>query len=167
MSLIQRLVEWRLDKFLIEFDINIEDFNFMLKDKVRLQSWKKLQQRMVNYNTGKCSYTCYFVILNIIWKNIIKFDYYDLDNEHRFHIHMLYTNYRDRVLNKKKSIASLNRKFLLCKKIYALESNENSDIIQKRIINYIFLIDQFSTEKLILDLVKKIKMCMLDIMLLY
>ena len=104
---------------------------------------------------------CYYVIKNIIWKNIINYNIID----NKFHVYMLWTkklqiNYTTNI------VPFLNRHIILNKNIsYTDKSNDNLDMLYSIIINYLLLLEPIILNYLIVDLSYVLKKYMFDVIL--
>ena len=161
MNPIQVLVKWRLDNLKKELDF--------ITDK--RGQWKKIQTNLVFFkyilnNKSDDKWYYYAVIKNIIWKNIINYEikYYTYHHIKCLNTHMLYNNYRKTEADINYNVLSLDNELLLNLND-KLMLQDNLNIMQLRIINYITLIDKIVTDNLILDLIDTIKWYIFDVML--
>ena len=159
MALIMKLVEWRLESLIKEFDINMD--NFSIGTQMREHKWLQLGEKIIprdyvttEKNIGRI---CILIIHNIIWKNIIKYDLI----VNQWHSHMLYIDYKTCYALTTRNLY-MTHTFLLKRMILPNMVRKNNQKIQNIIINYLMLIDPIITEFLIVDLSKIIKMYMLD-----
>ena len=169
MALIEKLLEWRLDCLIREFDIDIE--NFYYATPTSEQNWLLLGEKIIPRDyitTGKnIGHICLLLIHNIIWKNIIKYELKENTGKTEWHMHMLYNNVRtrDTLID---SGLTMNRNYLLgyhiCRNCYCTNCRKctNKKKIENLIINYLMLIDPIIIEYLLADLSNIIKMYMID-----
>ena len=163
MALIEKLTKLRFDNFLKEFNIDI-DFNIITKI-----NWYELKQKIIEHGYGTNNYNfydCFFVIKNIVWKNIVTFDIIDKN----LHVNMYHNNYKYISCIYYDFCDSYNSLFCHishCKTFYEnFKLKDNCIILQRKIINYIILLDILVTKYLITDLVYSIKNYMFYVMLL-
>ena len=165
MALIEKLTKLRFDNFLKEFNIDIDDFNH---NNTRVK-WEQLKRKFIGsgYISECCNFIdCFFVIKNIVWKNLITYSFVDK----KLHIIMHFNDY--------KYISSINNNLcdynvglsydiFRCDRWYeSYELKDNCIALQKKIINYIILLDILVAKYLICDLVYPIKNYMFYVMLL-
>ena len=92
MTLIEKLVEIRLNNFIKEYDIDINCFSTYTNN--RKVSWEQLKQKFIKNNlvADDCdAFDCYLIIKNIVWKNIIS---YDIINN-KWYIYRHHNNWHD------------------------------------------------------------------------
>lgn len=165
MSLIEKLIEIRFDIFIREFDITITDFDIHSNFIKRKNSWDTLKQKFI-----KCGYVtnennavdCYYIIKNIMWKNIMAFDVMG----DQCCIYMYHNTLSTKYVNFTKIIPCFSCETLLGRHNYFIhEQKNNCDILQTKIINYIMLLDILVTEHMISDLVRIFKEYIVDVIL--
>ena len=170
MSLIEKFVEIRLDNFIQQFDINIDNFSIHSFLDIRKNSWEILKRKLINHRYGSNEYDlidCRLVIKNIIWKNIM---FFEIIGELE-HVRMYHIKYRDvKDVNRTSSpyltYHFLLNKFLLNKTTnYIYAQKNNCCILQAKIINYIMLVDILITENMIEDLIPMFKAYIFDVIL--
>ena len=161
MALIKKLVEWRLESLIREFDINMK--NFSMSAPMREQNWSLLGEKIIprDYITSEKNIgrICILIIHNIIWKNIVTYKF----EGNEWHSHMLHINYTSNYTFVTYNV-SMTRDYLL-KNYIASRSYENNEKLENIIINYLMLINPIITEFLIVDLSNIIKMYMFDAIL--
>ena len=168
MALIEKLVERRLDNFIKEFDIDMNCFSVTSTNNTIKINWHKLTQKLIEYGhvtNHSHTFNCYYVIKNIVWKNIL---FYDITNE-KIHLNMYHNNYQiitpifryhmhTYPFLSREDILNRNRDF------YSMLI-DNCTKLQTKIINYIMLLDILVTEYMINDLAYIFKMYIFDVML--
>ena len=163
MSMIEKLIELRIDNFIREFDIILTDFDIHSQINMRKKSWEVLKQKLIKQKYATNEYHllgCSFVIKNIIWKNIMSCE---IINEMQ-HIYMFHSGVSYRQLVFRHGIPVLNYKILLGG-FYNHEFKNNCDILQTKIINYLLLLDIIVTENMIYDLAHILKEYIFDVIL--
>ena len=169
------LIDWRIIKFIREFDINIWDID-SFTDTKRERQWKILKQKLIlhNYVTVKDDFRhCYVVINNIIWKNIINHKIkYNTDSAH-YHLysHMLYNNYHQtrRLVPKIPYFSKHNIPYFSKHNILNDTTMTRDNFVKMRdfIVIYLILIDNIVTTYMIPDLCNVIKKCMYNIIIMW
>ena len=158
---IEILVQWRYDKFISEFNINIRKFN---SNNKRKENWIKLKEQLIsrgNVIDTDSFIHCYMFIYNIIWKNIINYSVSDIEPcGYNWHCHMLYTT--PKKIRKHYYHEPLLQYDILERNNYA---KNNLNIIQNTITTYFKLINTIVGDHLVSDLSKIINICMFDLIL--
>lgn len=141
MSLIERLVEIRLDNFIKEYDIDISCFGETSMYINRKVSWDLLKQKLIKHNViiDDCNeFDCYLVIENIIWKNIMVFNM--VDNNCCTYMH--HNNFQNKRLIYRNENPYLSYNILLNKNwIHYAKLKDNCSKLETKIINYMMLLD--------------------------
>ena len=162
MALIVKLAELRFDNFLKEFNIDTDDFNY----NNRKIKWEELKQKFIKYGyvTKHCDFIdCYFVIKSIVWKNIVAYSLVDK----KLYVIMYHNNYKYISYINYISYPQLFYDELLCKKWYkTLKLKDNCIALQRKIINYITLLDILVSKYMISDLAYPFKNYLFYVMLL-
>ena len=157
MNPIQKLVEWRLNNLISEFNITLNDFvNRGWNDEI----WINIRKKLIYHDDITDSYNYrfrYCAIKNIIWKNIIIYEFVPHDS---ININMLYNNYKNRF--------KLEPYFGSLRCLILNENGDQSlDNINKMlnmIINYLLFIDQCIMKYMIFDLSSILKLYFFDVM---
>ena len=165
MTMIEKLVELRIDTFIKEFDININYFDFNAIGDIKKVSWEQLKQKFIKCNlvsNNSDVFDCYCVIKNIIWKNIITYNIID----NKLYMYMNHYNFRAVRESNYLTIGCLSYNILLNKHDYFYpESKYNCTKLETKIINYMMLLDTLVTQYMISDLVYMFKMYIFDVIL--
>ena len=160
MNPIKLLLEWRINNFIRDFDINMEKFSFMSSRKERKENWIILKQKLFSrgyiMNDTYPTINCYMIIKNIIWKNIIKYE--NVKDNH--YANALWNKTQHSLLCNTGSFLSITRAILLDSHI--TKSGDNINILQEIIIKFLILVDNIITQYLIPDLSHITKLYMLD-----
>ena len=159
---INLLICYRLEKIINEFDIKMENFSFGTSLNDIKTNWLQLKQKLIlhKYVTNDSDFvSCRVAILNIIWKNIIIHKAIGSSS----YCHMIYSGYINCRIHCE--YPSLYKNILLEKTRNNMESNNNLDILQQKIINNLLLVDQIIIKYLLVDLLHIINMCIFDVWL--
>lgn len=160
MNPIYMLVEHRLNNFLIGLDTN----NFSISKPEKCLALKlKLISRGYNVGTSVDNLEmCFCAIKQIIWKNIITYEFVPCQPKNKLYFHMLHNGYKSSYTLMIEIIVcdTLLGKYELIEKI-----NDNMKIMATTIINYMLLLDDIIMNNLIRDLLCVIKQYMFDAML--
>ena len=162
---IEKILEWRLDQLFHKLDFDIKNIALTITVDERNKQWKILNQKLVlnGYISleKSTSYGCYYVIKNIVWKNIINCV---IIND-MFHVHMLW-NKSWQNCGKLVMFPYFNRNLIFNKGTpYDHDSKNNLDTLYSIIINYLLLINPIILNHLISDLSNILKKYMFDVML--
>ena len=158
---INLLVTHRLNIFIKEFDIELDFFNIYRTSSERKASWLDLKQKLIlhKYVTIDSDFiSCFVAIQNVVWKNIIQ--YKAIHSSYYYH-HMIHSGHED--LTPILSVPCFYIATLLNKNLKA--SNNNLNILQQKIINYLLLLHQIIVKYLIVDLLSISKIYMFDVWL--
>ena len=150
---IKLLVKYRLDNFIKKFNIKIEFFNFRTTISERKASWLELKQKLIlhKYVTTDSNFIfCFVAIQNVLWKNIIQYKAIQISS----YRHMIHSGDND--LTPLSDTPSFHIGTLLNKNF--IDSNNNLDILEQKIINNLLLLHQIIVKYLILDLLHITKM---------
>ena len=167
MNLIRILVEYRLDNFIKEYDIEIDDFYYPSRDFINNKKWVILKQKMISHNHKYINNVndelfCYVTIKNIIWKNIINHEIRQTSVYKVIFNSFLYNYYHYESMTM--FGISINRNLLLNKssKIIDTKLEDNLNKLQTLVINHIMFIDFIVKKFLISDLLNITKMYMFE-----
>lgn len=166
MHPIIKIIKWRFYNFIREFGVDIKTFNFKAYDNYqqdynhRLKNWNILKQKLIirGYATEKHNArSCYFIIKNIIWKNIIN---YKINTYH--YLHIPYNSYYFE--NFACENPFFNKRTIVNKypDIGSIIINDNLKKIQSVLNNYLLLVEQIIIKYLITDLYDIAKIYMFD-----
>ena len=116
--------------------------------------------------TDNCDvFDCYWVIKNIIWKNIVAYIFVDK----KLHFNAYHNNFQ-KILYPTRHLnysPYLYYDALLNKQLYEIsELKDNCIIFQTKIINHMMLLDILVAHNMISDLIYPFKMYMFNVMLL-
>ena len=162
---LEKILERRFDTLFqkLDFDVNNIILNTSIADSNK--QWIILNQKLVlhGYVTSEESMIngCYYVIKNIIWKDIINY----IIQDNIVHIHMIWTK---NIQNYEKTIMFpyFNRGLILNKSTkYSGKSMDNLNMLYSIIINYLLLLNPIVLNHLISDLSNVLKKYMFDVML--
>ena len=156
---INLLVTYRLNNFIKKFDIEIDKFSYDTLLNNRKAYWLQLKQKLIlhKYVTTNSNFrSCFVVILNIIWKNIINYEV----SQCFYCYHMIHSGY----MHGKwfSDLPCLYVNTLLNENI-KVPLKQNLDILQQTIINYLLLLDQIVTEHMLSDLLHITRIYMFDV----
>ena len=169
MNPIKYLLDWRLDNFLKEYDIELEDFNKSKHILTRKQSFKHITNQLLpctSYTSGeRIIFFNYAVCLikKIIWKNIINYilkaNFIFCNSE--LWVTYIYTNHQQIYVPIRWEY--MDRDMILNK--YNIESAYNLDKLWVLIISRFMLIDIIIIEHAIFDISNIIKELIYNIIL--
>ena len=178
MNPIHKIIQWRLDIFIKEFNIKLEGFVILEEEISKINMRIRQQLLSSNYITAaeikrhKLDYEYYrMVIKNIIWKNIINYEYIS-ENKNFDHCtlvtHFLYCNH----IRKQKIGRTCYPKLLLTDILNEslfydhYLTKTNLDHMLNLIINYFILISIISTNYIEFDISNLIKQYIYNIIIL-
>lgn len=158
MSLIEKLVEWRLDNFMNEMGIVLVKNKYTLT-KINIQEIRTKLILSGYMKNASDSYYC--AIKNIIWKNILNCNIVSYSGcFHDVDVHMLYNNYHEKYLNI--DFNPIVRSQLLG---ISKTSKDNMDQLEKTIIHYLMLCNSIIEKYIISDLTTLANNYMYDVLL--
>ena len=162
---LEKLLKWRLDNIIEQFDIEMDNFNWGVSYKVRKNAWKILNQKLVlsGYITLQDSelHGCYYVIKNIIWKNIINYELRD----NTCYMHMLWNKYKKTYAIHTKKQILLRATILNIDTDNKIESKKNLKRLHSTMIHYLLLLNEIILHNLIHDLTNILNMYIFDVIL--
>ena len=162
---LEKLLKWRLNNIIEQFNIDIYNFSLGSPYQKRKNEWNILNQKLVShgYITLEESniYGCYYVIKNIVWKNIINYEL----TQNKCHMHMLWIKYNAiyPILSTKGYL--YHNIILNIDTNNSTESKQNLDKLYSTIIDYMLLLNRIIRHNLIIDLANILNMYIFDIIL--
>ena len=162
---LEKLLEWRLENIIERFDINLENFHYRTLFQVRKNQWDILNQKLLScgYITEEDNIfnSCYYVIKNIVWKNIINY----VLIENKCHVHMLWNGYTIEYGRCEKYSYMVRDLILNINTRDRIKTKKNLNILYSTIIHYLLLLNEIVSHNLIVDLTNILNMYIFDVIL--
>ena len=162
---LEKLLRWRFYNIIEKLDINMDNFDYSALYQVRKNALKILNQKLIScgYVTLEESklYGCYYIIKNIIWKNIISYEL----TQTKCYVHMLWNK------NKTKHDRCGKYGYIVTNLIFNIdtynsyESSKNLKILYATIIQYLLLLNKIISRYLLNDLTTILNMYIFDVIL--
>ena len=145
MNSIKYLLDWRLDNFLKEYNIDLDDFDQSKDLDLRLQAFKNIAKQLVPRTScndiERKKYINYglWLIKSAIWKNITSYTFTVDTNSDKCNLYItrIYSNHRETFVPNNSTF--MDRNMLLNKCNFF--SNDNLNKLWYLIISYFMLID--------------------------
>ena len=163
MNPIEYLLDWRLDSFLKKYNVRLEDFSTSKDISVRKLLFKNIAKQLLpkkSYSDSerkKYINYGYWLIKNVIWKNITSYTLTPIDNsdECELCITRIYSNHQETFIPT--NWKYMDREMILNRTKRNIYSDDNLNKLLNLIINYFMLIDIIITEFALADLCNIVK----------
>lgn len=163
MNPIEYLLDWRLDSFLKKYNVRLEDFSTSKDISVRKLLFKNIAKQLLpkkSYSDSerkKYINYGYWLIKNVIWKNITTYTLRPFDNSEECEICItrIYSNQQEIFVSINWN--SFDRNSILNRSYCNTFSKDNLDKLWYLIINHFMLIDTIIIEHALSDLTNIVK----------